>query len=75
METTLAYYVDTMTSEFSEIKTMMNDALAIGKGRWYDNINNYRNELGLTWEQLKELDKNSLKKQLGNMIMTNGEKA
>ena len=51
-----------MTSEFTEIKTMMSDALARGKGRWYDNINNYRNEIGLTWEQLKELDKNSLKK-------------
>ena len=62
MKTTLAYFVDTMTSEFTEIKTMMNDAISRGRGRWYENINNYRNELGLTWEQLREIDRNSLKK-------------
>ena len=62
METTLAYFVDTMASEFTEVKTMMNDALSRGKGKWYENINNYRNELGLTREQLREIDRNSLKK-------------
>ena len=48
METTLAYFVDTMASKFTEVKTMMNDALSRGKGKWYENINNYRNELELT---------------------------
>ena len=48
----LAYIIDVMNSEFSELKGMMKDAIKREKGRWYNNTNNYRQELGLTWEEL-----------------------
>ena len=62
METTLAYIIDVMTSDFNELKGMMNDAIRREKGKWFNNTNKYRLELGLTWEELKNLDRNSLKK-------------
>ena len=62
METSLAYLVDTMASEFHDVKEMMNDAIRRGKGKWFNNVNSYRIELGLTWEELKNLDRKSLKK-------------
>ena len=42
----------------------MNDAIRRKKGKWYNNVNSYRMELGLTWEDLKTLDKKSLKKMI-----------
>ena len=48
METTLAYLIDTMASDFNNVKDMMNDAITRGKGKWYNNINSYRIELGVT---------------------------
>ena len=62
METMLAYLIDTMASEFTNIKNMMSDAIARGKGRWYDTINRYRLELGLTWRKLETMNRATLKK-------------
>ena len=64
MVTTLAYLVDTMASDFSNVKEMMNDAIRRKKGKWYNNINSYRMKLGLTWEDLKYMDRTSLKKMI-----------
>ena len=61
METTLAYIIDVMNSEFSELKGMMRDAIKREKGRWFNNTNRYRKELGLTWEELLNQDRKSLK--------------
>ena len=62
METMLAYLIDTMASDFTSIKNMMTDAIERGKGKWYNTINRYRLELGLTWKKLETIDKASLKK-------------
>ena len=62
METMLAYLIDTMASEFTNIKNMMNATILRGKRRWYNTINRYRLELGLTWKKLETIDKASLKK-------------
>ena len=62
METTLAYIIDVMASEFSKLKGMMNDAIKREKGKWFNNTNKYRLELGLTWEELINLDKKIPKK-------------
>ena len=62
METMLAYLIDTMASEFTNIKNMMNDAIVRGKGRWYDTINRYRLELGLTWRKLETMNRATLKR-------------
>ena len=54
--------MDTLVSKFHDVKEMMNDAIRRGKGKWFNNVNSYRIELGLTWEELKNLDRKSLKK-------------
>ena len=54
METMLAYMVNTMASDFKNVKDMMSDAITRRKRKWYNNINSYRIELGLAWENLKE---------------------
>ena len=75
METTLAYIIDVMNSEFSELKGMMNDAIKREKGRWYNNTNKYRQELGLTWEELLDQDRKSLKRLIRNYDNKCWEKA
>ena len=62
METMLAYLIDTMASEFTNMKNMMRDTIGREKGRWYDTINRYRLELGLTWERLETMNRATLKK-------------
>merc|ERR1712179_383414 len=62
METMLQYLISTLSSQFSEVKEMMEDAISKGKGKWINAIEEYRIELGLTWEQLRELNQASLKR-------------
>ena len=62
MKTMLAYMVDTMASDFTKIKSMMTDTIERGKGKWYNAINSYRVELGLTLEKVETIDRTDLKK-------------
>jgi len=62
METMLLYMVDTLASEFTNMKNMMRDTLTKRKGKWYNTINEYRQELEITWERLEKIDRQSLKK-------------
>merc|ERR1711913_254446 len=64
METMLTYAVDTLTGKFQEVKKMMLHTIAKGKGRWYKAVNEYKDELKLSWDDLKTMDKAKLK----NMI-------
>merc|ERR1711913_279043 len=57
MQTMLMYVVDTLAGNFLEVKNMMLDTIEKGKGKWYRAINDYRNELELSWDDLKSLDK------------------
>ena len=57
METMLLYMVDTLASEFTNIKNMMKDTLTKRKGKWYNTINEYRQELEITWERLEKIDR------------------
>merc|ERR1712179_245678 len=61
MQTMLMYVVDTLAGEFQEVKNMMLDTIEKGKGKWYRAINGYRNDLELSWDDLKNLDKPTLK--------------
>ena len=54
--------VGTMASGFTNIKNMMKDAITKRKVKWYSTINEYRQELDITWEQLGKIDRLSLKK-------------
>jgi len=62
METMLLYMVDTMASGFTNIKNMMKDTITKRKRKWYNTIDEYRQELNITWEQLEKIDRVSLKK-------------
>ena len=53
METMLLFLVDTLAIEFTNIKNMMTDTLIRGKGKWFNTINEYRQELNISWDQLK----------------------
>ena len=44
----------------------MQDSIKKGKGRWYNNINRYRQELKITWDDLLGLDRKALKKLIRN---------
>ena len=62
METMLLYMVETLASGFPNLKNMMIDTITKRKGKWYNTINEYRQELKITWEQLEKIDRLSLKK-------------
>merc|ERR1711913_66593 len=64
METMLAYVVDTLAGKFREVKKMMLHTITKGKGRLYKAINEYKNELNLSWEDLKKMDKTTLKSMI-----------
>merc|ERR1711874_477020 len=64
METMLLYMVDTLASDFTDIKKMMKDTLVKGKGRWYKAIDEYRIELKLTWKKLLDTDRPILKSMI-----------
>ena len=61
METMLLYVVDTLSSNFENLKKYMNDEIEKEKGQWIKTINNYRMELGMSWEVLKNTDRKTLK--------------
>ena len=42
----------------------MNDESEKEKGQWIKTINNYRMELGMSWEVLKNIDRKILKEKI-----------
>ena len=62
MESMLAYIINTNKSKFENLKNMMKDAITRKKGKWYRMVNKYREELNLTWKELVEMDRSTLKK-------------
>ena len=46
------------------MKAMMIDTLEKGRGRWFNTVNEYRQELEMTWVELREIDRKSLKKKV-----------
>ena len=61
METVLLYALDTIQGKFENIKSMMNDTMEVGKGRWYSSVSKYLNELNLQWKSLESLPRKELK--------------
>merc|ERR1712090_30932 len=62
MQTMLMYVADTLSGKFQNVKDMMIDTIEKETGKWYKAVNGYRNELGISWDDLQNLDKPSLKK-------------
>ena len=61
METMLLFIVDTMASNFNNIKEITNDSIKKKKGKWFNAVEEYRLELGLTWDKMKTIDRQSIK--------------
>merc|ERR1711874_799964 len=58
---TMMYIIDTMKGDFENIKAMMEDTMKVKKGRWYTSIEKYMENLGISWEELKEMSREELK--------------
>ena len=61
METMLLFVIDTLSSKFENMKRYMNDTIERGRGQWINTVNDYRTKLGITWDDLREMDRKTLK--------------
>ena len=61
METMLLFVIDTLSSDFEQVKSYMNHEIDTGKGQWIRTVNEYREKLGIYWEKLREMEKKELK--------------
>merc|ERR1712179_565368 len=61
-ESMLLYMIDTLASDFTNVKLRMKDTISRKRGKWYNAIEEYRIELDLSWDRLKAMDKPTLKK-------------
>merc|ERR1711874_172136 len=57
----MLYVIDTMKGGFENIKAMMEDTMKVKKGRWYTSIDKHMENLGISWEELKEMSREELK--------------
>ena len=64
MENMMLYLVNTLASDFTKVKSMMLDTIEKCKGRWYKAIEEYRIELNISWDTLKEIERPALKKMI-----------
>merc|ERR1711913_270672 len=64
METMLLYARDTMQGGFQNIKDMMEDTMKVKKGKWYVSIEKHMENLGISWEVLKEMPRAELKRRV-----------
>ena len=64
METVLLYVVDTLSSSFENLKMYMNDEIEKGRGQWIRAINDYREKVEMSWEDLRNIDKKTLKNKI-----------
>ena len=56
MEMMLLYVVDTLSSNFEDLKKYMNDEIEKDKGQWIKTINSYRIKLEISWDELNDIE-------------------
>ena len=61
METFLAFIISVYKGKFNNLKLMMDDAIKRQKGKWFKAANKYRENLELSWNDIKEMDRKTLK--------------
>merc|ERR1711895_186805 len=64
METMLLYAIDIMQGGFQNIKNMMEDTMNVKKGKWYVSIEKHMENLGISWEVLKKMPREELKRRV-----------
>ena len=55
METILMFARDTLQGKFEKVKSYMDHEVETNKGKWMKAANKYKQELGLTWENIRIL--------------------
>ena len=64
METLLLYVKDRLTGDFQEIKKYMEHDIHTERSEWSRTANKYRTKLGLTWDDIKDMDRKKLKSMI-----------
>merc|ERR1711874_393064 len=64
METMLLIVIDTLSSSFEDIKRYMNDTIERGRGQWINIVNEYKARIGISWKELRKIDRKSLKMRI-----------
>ena len=64
METMLLFVIDTLSSNFEQLKIYMNHEIEMEKGQWIRAINEYREKLEISWTDLRGMEKKTLKKKI-----------
>ena len=64
MENMMLYMIDTLASDFNNVKNMMLDTVDKGKGKWFKAIEEYRLELKISWDELKKIERPALKRMI-----------
>ena len=57
MEMVLMFARDTLQGKFEKVKSYMDHEVETNKGKWMKAVNKYKQELGLTWEDIRTIDK------------------
>ena len=52
---------ETLQGSFAKVKSYMEHELNTGKGRWASTVYKYRQEIGIGWNDLKEINKKDMK--------------
>ena len=58
METMLMYAKDTSTGDFEQVKTYMEHDIQTSKGEWIRTVNSHMTKLGISWDDLKNMNRN-----------------
>jgi len=64
IETVLTFTRETLQGGFEQVKSYMEHDLETGKGRWSKTVNKYRQEIGLGWNDLREMSKKDMKNKV-----------
>jgi len=72
IETVLNFTRETLQGGFEQVKSYMEHDLETGKGRWSKTVSKYRQELGIRYNELKEISKKDMKNKVKERYQTLG---
>ena len=61
IETIMMFTRETLQGSFAKVKSYMEHELETGKGRWASTVYKYRQEIGIGWNDLREINKKDMK--------------
>ena len=61
MDTILLFAKDTLDGEFTKVKKHMETEIQKNKGNWINRTNKYLENLKISWEQLRKMDRKEIK--------------